>query len=66
MMIISKFRQREITIVPACSSFASGGRPDGGFSVIAQAVRIFIVSLLLGSGFNEVVYADDSYVAIKC
>ena len=66
MMIISKFRQREITIEPACSSFASGGRLDGGFSFIAQAVRIFIVSLLIGRGFNEVVYAVDSNLAIKC
>ena len=65
-MIISKFRHREITIEPACSSFASGRQPDGGFSVIALAMVILIVGLLLGSSFNDIVYAIDTNLAVKC
>lgn len=43
------FRQRQITIGPACSSFVSSGRHEGGFSLIEVAVVMFIIVLLLGS-----------------
>ena len=65
MMIISAFLQRQITIGPACSLFASGGQPDGEFSVIALAAVIFIVGLLFGSSFSDIGCAMDTSLAVK-
>jgi uncharacterized protein (UPF0333 family) len=52
--------------VTAFISSGSRGGVSKGFSVIALAVVILIVGLLLGSSFNDIVYAIDTILAVKC